>query len=371
MSSVLRYGMVGCGMMGHEHIRNIALLPDTQIAAIFEPDAAMRQKAATLAPDAIMVDSVDALAREPLDAIVIASPNFCHADQIAQIHAIRPVPLLVEKPVCTDLIQVADLTRLVQTAPAPIWVGMEYRYMPPLARLIERAPAFTGGVRMLSIREHRFPFLHKVGNWNRFNRFSGGTLVEKCCHFFDLMCLITGQTPVRIYASASQSVNHLDEVYDGAPSDILDNGYVTVDFANGARAMLDLCMFAEGATYQEEIAATGPNGRIEALIPGPVRFWDETTLGTPPTPKLIQSPRHPKGPSIEEIPVDPDLLNAGDHNGSTFYQHRNFHRVLTGTGPVEVTLTDGLRAVLMGLAAQHSVATGQAVDLTAGPWALP
>ena len=38
MTQATRYGMIGCGMMGQEHLRNIALLPDTQITAIFEPD---------------------------------------------------------------------------------------------------------------------------------------------------------------------------------------------------------------------------------------------------------------------------------------------------------------------------------------------
>jgi hypothetical protein len=36
---------------------------------------------------------------------------------------------------------------------------MEYRYMPPVAHLLREAQAATGGVRMLTIREHRFPFL--------------------------------------------------------------------------------------------------------------------------------------------------------------------------------------------------------------------
>ena len=48
----------------------------------------------------------------------------------------------------------------------------------------------VGTLQMLSIREHRFPFLPKVGDWNRFSRNTGGTMVEKCCHFFDLMRLI-------------------------------------------------------------------------------------------------------------------------------------------------------------------------------------
>jgi myo-inositol 2-dehydrogenase / D-chiro-inositol 1-dehydrogenase len=57
---------------------------------------------------------------------------------------------------------------------------------------------------MLTIREHRFPFLEKVGDWNRFNRNTGGTLVEKCCHFFDLMRLILRDDPVRVMASGGQ-----------------------------------------------------------------------------------------------------------------------------------------------------------------------
>ena len=69
----------------------------------------------------------------------------------------------------------------------------------------------TGDFKMLTITEHRFPFLQKVGDWNRFNENSGGTFVEKCCHFFDLMRLIIGADPIRVMASGRQEVNHLDE----------------------------------------------------------------------------------------------------------------------------------------------------------------
>jgi len=59
-----------------------------------------------------------------------------------------------------------------------------------------------------------------------------------------------------------------------------------------------------------------------------------------------------------------------DHNGSTFYQHEKFLAVVRGTGTVEVTLTDGINAALIGLAAEHSAATGTMVDLAAGPYRL-
>lgn len=362
------YGIIGCGMMGQEHLRNIALQPGAGVAAIFEPDPAMRARAAAMVPTAKMVDSLDdLLAVDAVNCLLIASPNHLHVTQLEAIAAIRPLPVLVEKPLFTAPEDAERLATLRAIYPKPIWVAMEYRYMPPVARMMAEAEAATGGIRMLTIREHRFPFLHKVGAWNRFNRNTGGTLVEKCCHFFDLMRLILKSDPVRIMASASQAVNHKEEAYDGERPDIWDNAYVIVDFASGAKAMLELCMFAEGSRYQEEISAVGPLGKIECLVPGPGRFWPEH-LGAPPVAQVIVSPREPQGPRVVEIPVDPQLLDAGDHNGSTFYQHQRFLRAVSGAGAVEVDFEDGWWAVAMGLAAQQSALTGQAVTLTGAPY---
>ncbi len=363
MSKNVNYGIIGCGMMAHEHINNIKLLPGASVTHVYDPVRDLAQSCADLAGGAAVADSLEALLDDDaLDALVIVSPNYLHVEQLTQIAQTRTIPILCEKPLYTDPADAAIITELQSTYKAPIWVAMEYRYMPPVAALAAQAQAATGGVKMLTVREHRFPFLPKIGDWNRFNAKSGGTLVEKCCHFFDLMRFILDDEPIRVMASAGQTVNHLDEVYDGQTSDIWDNGYVIVDFKNGARAMLELCMFAEGARFQEEISAVGPTGKIECFVPGPGRFWD-TRQGPAPTPQLVISPRSPKGPIASDIPVDPALLEAGDHNGSTFYQHQKFNAVVRGVGDIEVTLDDGARAVAMGIAAQESARTGQAVLL--------
>jgi predicted dehydrogenase len=368
-AETIGYGIVGCGMMGQEHIRNIALVPGAHVVAIYEPDPGMRAQSAKLAPGACMVGSIaELLATPAVDCILIASPNHLHVGQLEEIAAIRALPVLVEKPLFVDPAEEARLAALRERLPL-LWVAMEYRYMPPVAKFIADAQAATGGVRMLTIREHRYPFLHKVDNWNRFNRNTGGTFVEKGCHFFDLMRLILKSDPVRVMASGGQSTNHLDERYGDATPDVWDHGYVLVDFDNGARAMLELCMFAEGSRYQEELSAVGSDGKIECLVPGPTRFWPQH-LGEPPVAQVIVSPRHPQGPVALEIPVDPDLLAAGDHNGSTFYQHRRFAEAMRGRGEVEVTLDDGWWAVVMGLAAHRSAREGRAVEL-AREFSLP
>jgi len=129
-------------------------------------------------------------------------------------------------------------------------------------------------------------------------------------------------------------------------------------------------MFAEGSEYQEEITAVGPRGKVQALVPGPGRFWPEG-LGPAPVPKLIVRPRDPKCPETREISVPDDLLEAGDHNGATYFQHQRFLDVVRGAAVPEVDLEDGKRAVLMGLAAQQAAAEGRVVTLDLPPVSAP
>lgn len=352
--AALRYAIIGSGMMGQEHIRNIALLGDAEVVAVADPDEGMRTAAARLAGDGCraFADYRDLLAEGVVEALVIASPNFTHAEVLAAAFD-TDLPILVEKPLCTTVADCRRTAERASTRKAPVWVAMEYRYIPAITRLIDRVKAGDiGRLRMFSVREHRYPFLAKVGDWNRFSEKTGGTMVEKCCHFFDLMRLVAGSEPVRIYASGGQDVNHLDETYGGRTPDIIDNAYAIVDFANGVRCLLDLCMFGEGPHFQELLAATGDVAEIEARIPGPARFLPG---GKERESEIVFSPRATKAPVSEPVPVALDLVRAGDHHGSTYFQHRRFADMVRVGGRPEVGIDDGYRAVAMGAAAEQSI----------------
>lgn len=368
MIKTLRYGLIGAGMMGREHIRNLALIPGSQLAAISDPSneqvslsVAEADRHLGQTPRAFS-DHRDLIANGQLDCVVIASPNDTHIDVLGDVFTMAPeLGVLVEKPVATSEADCTKLEKLAAGHRAPIWVAMEYRYMPPVAELRRAVGGGEiGEMKMLAIREHRFPFLEKVGDWNRFSNRTGGTLVEKCCHFFDLMRLVVGSEAIRVYASGGADVNHRSERYDGRVPDILDNAFVIVDFDNGVRASLDLCMFAEGSYFQEEIAATGDRAKIEALIPGPARFWPG---GGERESEIVFSPRAVKGPIRRPVHVDEHVLKAGDHHGSTYYQHLGFRAAMLEGAAVDVTLADGIAAVRIGLAAERSAATGQAIRL--------
>lgn len=359
----VRYALVGAGTMGQEHIRNINLIDGAEVVAVADPNDAMREKAQETAGPACQAFSShqEMLDRGGIDALLVASPNHTHHPIMLDILE-AGLPILCEKPLGISVDECADIEAKANAKGVPVWVAMEYRFMPPITRLVEEVHAGTAGtVRMLSIREHRYPFLDKVGNWNRYQENTGGTLVEKCCHFFDLMRLVLQSDPVRVYASGSMDVNHHDEEHLDQPADMIDNAYVIVEFATGARAMLDLCMFAEGSQWQESISATGNIARIDAYIPGPARF---SSNGSSVPAELAISARADKVERRERLALDPSVLHAGDHYGSTFYQHQKFIDMVRNGGTPQVSLRDGLVAVKVGAAAEESVRTGRAVDLS-------
>jgi predicted dehydrogenase len=352
MTDIVRYGIIGTGMMGHEHIRNLALTEGAELVAISDPFPESRWWARQLVDHELdeYQNHRDLLNGAAVDAVVVASPNHTHRAVLADVFE-TDKHVLCEKPLCTTVEDARWVADQATKHAGVFWVGMGYRYMAPIARLLDEVRGgAVGQLRMLAIREHRYPFLPKVGDWNRFAENTGGTFVEKCCHFFDLMRLITAAEPVRVYTSGAQDVNHLEELYDGRTPDIIDNGFVTVDFDNGVRALLDLCMFAEASRNEQEIAATGDRGKIECFIPE----------GT-----VVVGKREGREVRSETIETDATVLAAGAHHGSTFVEHRKFRRAILDGTPAEVSAEDGLRAVAIGAAAEASIATGQPVDVAA------
>lgn len=394
----LRVGVIGTGCIGIEHINNLHLVDNVQIAAIADSHQPSRQAAidclSTLGVENYEVHESyqPLLASSNVDAVVVCTPNDHH------IHVLREAfrtgkHCLVEKPLCTEIAACAEAEALASaavesarkagTAPPVLWCGMEYRYIPTISRLLRDAHSGAiGDLRLLTIREHRFPFLRKVGDWNRFSERTGGTLTEKCCHHFDLMRLILRSEPVRFLATGGQDVNHKDEEYGGKRSNILDNAYVIIDFENGSRACLELCMFAEASKHQEEVRQThllstilfspdsrstrfalfthafSPNvlltpgspptsyrpiakvslvgslGKLEAFAPSHgVREDDESVVNyrkglrnpafLTDWDKFDPPPPEECGELIEDhVGVDKRLLDAGNHCGATYFEVR-------------------------------------------------
>ena len=358
MTNKIKYAIIGAGCMGREHILNIEIIDDAEVVALCDTSPeSINQCLDILKNDvSVFTNYEDLVEANIADAYIIATPNFTHIEVLKGVLKSN-AHLLIEKPLCTTVEDCKEFASLTTNYPGVIWTAMEYRYMPPVKKMIEEIHKKTiGDLKMLSIREHRFPFLDKVDDWNRFATNTGGTLVEKSCHFFDLMRLITQSEPLKVYASGNQDVNHLDEDYNGKVPDILDNAFVTVDFKNGVRALLDLCMFAENSQYQEELCAVGSTGKIETAVPS-----NDSSIAVS---DVRIGLRDSIGAKKETIGVDEKILAAGHHHGSTYYEHQSFIKAIRDNSLPEVSLNDGLMAVAIGEAAELSIKEGRVVEMS-------
>jgi myo-inositol 2-dehydrogenase / D-chiro-inositol 1-dehydrogenase len=125
----LKVGVIGAGAMGSDHVRTITTsVPAARVAAVYDLDSDRAEAAAAPARATVLPSADDLIA--DVDAVLIASPDFTHADLVLScLRAGRPV--LCEKPLAvtaSDARKVLDAEtalgrRLVQ-------VGFMRRYDP-------------------------------------------------------------------------------------------------------------------------------------------------------------------------------------------------------------------------------------------------
>jgi predicted dehydrogenase len=209
-----------------------------------------------------------------------------------------------------------------------------------------------GNIKMVNIIEHRLPFLDKVSQWNKFSKKSGGTLVEKCCHYFDLMNLFAGAKPVSVFASGNMAVNFETFEYKGERSDIIDNASVSVVYENDVRGSFNLCMFAP--MFYEEITLCGDRGYLKA-------YEKEDFLPVPRPRTHLEVMGGDRQTSRFCNPCYPPYIEESGHSGSTFFEHVYFIDNIEGRPTKTATVEEGFWSVVVGAAAEESIKTGRMV----------
>lgn len=355
-----KFNVIGTGINGCEHIRVTLLEGRATIHGVYDPNpgsiALAQASFQHFRPGQMLkvYETLEAACNDPeADALIIATPNYTHLE-ILKIAVKSGKNIFLEKPMATTIKDAYEIMQIAESYPALLQIGLQYRYKSMYVESIHEAlkRRSVGEIKMVNITEHRVPFLDKVKQWNKFSKYSGGTLVEKCCHYFDLLNLFSQSRPVSVYATGSQAVNFIEFEYNGEKSDILDNAIVSVVYENGVRANFNLCMFAP--MFYEEISICGDEGYLKAYeredflsVPRPKTHLE--ILGGEQKPARVTSPCYP--PYIEE----------SGHNGATFFEHINLIDNLDGKETDTATVAEGFWSVVVGAAAEESVKTGQVV----------
>ena len=157
-----------------------------------------------------------------------------------------------------------------------------------------------------------------------------------------------------MFASGGQRVNHLDERYDGRTPDILDSAYAIVEYPSGARAMLELCMFAENSVDSEHLTIVGDEGKLESLLPSlTLRYGRRADWGRREV--WGQPSGTGRGVSVRRV-WDTNIRYAGPALRRVVPRAPALRRMPCAMArPPEIPLEEGLRAVATGLAAHRSI----------------
>jgi len=354
----LSYGVIGCGMMGQEHIRNAALAGRATIGGLFDPAPRSVEHALKSIqreqPAPTLYRSLEEACADPAtDALIIATPNYTHLD-VLRVATRHNKAIFIEKPIATTLSDAFEVYELARSHTQTVRFGLQYRYKAVYAEAINEIfhRKSAGRVHSVSMLEHRFPFLDKVGQWNKFDATTGGTLVEKCCHYFDLINLFADGKPQQVFAAGNQAVNFQDFTYNDQKADAIDQAQVTINYDNGVIGSFSLCMFVPGS--REELIVCGDKGRVTA---------SEQALFGEENQNQLEVWRGENGASNTSAPKYPSYIARAGHHGSTFYEHLAFAEEVCNSGNTAPNLVDGLWSVVVGAAAQISIRRKEAVTV--------
>ena len=357
-----KFNIIGAGMMGLEHMKLTILEGRATIHGVFDPNprsmAVANEAHKKFASEGTLFiyDSLDEACNDPqVDGLIICTPNHTHIDIVKEA-AKSGKHILLEKPMATTIRDAHEIARIANDYDAVFQIGLQYRYkaiyVEAMYEALERKS--IGEIKTISILEHRIPFLDKVNQWNKFSKYSGGTLVEKCCHYFDLMNLFAQSKPVSVFASGSMAVNFVNFEYGDEKSDIIDNAFVIVTYENGVRARFDLCMFVP--VYYEELVLCGDEGYLKAS-----EVLD--LLEGQKSKSHLEIMRGENKPARVTNPCYASHIAETGHSGATYFEHICFVDNIEGKETNTATAEEGFWSIVVGAAAEESVKTEAVVNI--------
>jgi predicted dehydrogenase len=378
----------------------------------------------------------DLLSREHPDVVIVTSPDFTHDRYV--IPALQAgCDVIVEKPMTTSAEAARAIAAAAEKSSSRLIVAFNYRYAPrniALRRII--AQGAIGQVTSVHF-EWVLDTVHGADyfrRWHRDKAFSGGLLVHKSCHHFDLVNWWLQDQPVTVFAAGglrfygsdnaagrgitgrpprsagSPSVQSDPFALDLAGDEQLRRLYLEAEGDDGY--VRDLDVFGEGITIEDNLAlvVTYASGAVLSYSLNAHSPWEgyrvsvNGTAGRAelevverghvlPTGAAGVVGRRPSDPSATHQPGSPTAPNPrpagqrllvqrhweparevviqdadGAHGGGDTEMLDDLFRPGTRPDPLgcRAEFVDGFRSLAVGLAANESLRTRQAVQVELG-----
>src|SRR5437763_13473749 len=113
MTKKLRFGIIGCGVIGRIHAEAITSLPDAQLVAVADSIPERAQELAEKFHVTPYEDFQEMLAHEELDVVDICTPSGQHGEEASQVmrsgrHVIVEKPMDVSHPALEGMLRVQE-----------------------------------------------------------------------------------------------------------------------------------------------------------------------------------------------------------------------------------------------------------------------
>ncbi|MDE0546638.1 Gfo/Idh/MocA family protein [Microbacterium sp. C7(2022)] len=280
-----RYAIVGTGHRSHMYVHAITetFADIATLTAICEPNPARAQvtvdaivATGAAAPSVWTPDQLEEMIRtENIERVIITARDDLHAELIVR-SLDAGADVVVEKPLTIDAPSAARIEEAIERTGREVVITFNYRYSPRNSAL--RQIIQDGTIGQVTSVDFSWMLDTKHGadyfrRWHREKKNSGGLLVHKSSHHFDLVNWWIRSAPRRVYASGALKFYGADNAadrgitgrpergsHDGADAFELDMRqderlkalYLDAEQHDGYRRDLDV--FSDGITIEDNLA---------------------------------------------------------------------------------------------------------------------
>ena len=310
------------------------------------------------------------ISNESLDLLMIGSQNHFHLEHIKEgLNA--GLKIFAEKPIVVDENQTFELAKLIKEFGSnQILVGLVLRYSQHARSVRDLLNKnLIGNVVSIEASEHIMPWHGGffMRNWRRKEKYSGGFILEKCCHDIDFYSMIVNSRPIKVASfggrnsfipenQPKESIQEYTkynlegwearkEVFD-SDADIVDHQVAIIEYENGATLAFHTNMRVPDEFRR--FAVIGTNGMVEGdFVRGYLKAHDQKN-------NIILDENY--GAAFGEI--------KGHYGAdSLMLKDINNHLINSKISELPVGVIDCMEAGLVAMKIDESRKTGKIIDM--------
>lgn len=372
----LNIGIVGLGLrMAHVMSLFSSAGGQFKLVAYADPspseDALSALRTKGLLPENSYTELADMLAAEPLDLLMVGSPNFLHLEH-TRLGLEAGLRVFAEKPVVMDEQQTWQMLELVKKyGDQSILVGLVLRYSHHMRDMQDLlSDGAIGQPVLIQACEHLEPEhgAFFMRDWRRYSKYSGGFMLEKCCHDLDLYNMILNSRPMQVASAGGRKIfvpenepptYATDAVYQrkkggwssetkvfDSDADIVDYQNALVSYENGTSLVFSTSLSAPDE--QRRFTVIGTKGMVEGdFVNGFLKAHDART-----------------GDCIlhKEYGETNGASEAG-HYGADRLMVDDIKKHLIDAAPLPVSIVDALQAGMLAMKIDEARTQQQLIDM--------